>query len=143
MSNESKHCPFCGSAIEKGSVFCQNCGASITGVEETTPAPQPYQAPQPQSQYQYGTDAYQQPATVYVPAPRKDDSLATLSLIMGILGCVCLPGVFSLIAVITGHIAYGRSKSPMALIGMIIGYIVLVLALVWLVVYLIIFSGMY
>ncbi len=139
MSNEIKHCPFCGSAVEKESVFCQNCGASLTGTEETTPAhaPQPYQpAPsQPQSQYQYGTDVYQQPATVYVPAPRKDDSLATLSLIMGILGWVCIPVIPSIVAVITGHIAYSRSKGPMAIIGMILGYIPLVgllILIIWL-----------
>ncbi len=141
MSSETKHCPFCGSSVEKGSVFCQNCGASITGVEETTPAPHPA-PPQPQSQYQYGTDAYQQPATVYVPEPRKDDSLANLSLIMGILGCVCLFGIGSIVAVITGHISYGRSKSPSALIGMILGYIVVAGGLIWLVFYLVMFRGL-
>ncbi|MGC9781089.1 MAG: hypothetical protein HZR80_17730 [Candidatus Heimdallarchaeota archaeon] len=140
MSNESKHCPFCGSAVEKGSVFCQNCGASITGTGETTPAPAPQ--PVPQSQYQVGTAAYQSPTTtVYVAQPAtRDDSLATVSLVMGILGILCIPGIGSLIAVITGHISYSRSKTPVAIAGLVLCYIPIIAGLIWLIIWVIIIA---
>ena len=130
MSNVTKHCPFCGSAVEQGSVFCQNCGASLTDVEETTPAPQYYQPPpqqQPQDQYQYNTATQQQSTTVIVgQEPRKDDQGATTALIFAILGWFCCPGIFSLVAVILGHRAYSQTKSSTALIALILGYIVLI-----------------
>ncbi len=140
MNNESKHCPFCGSSVEKGSVFCQNCGVSITGAEKPTPAPAPQ--PVPQSQYQDGTAAYQSPTTtVYVAQPAtQDDSLATVSLVMGILGFVCLFGIGSIIAVITGHISYSRSKTPVAIAGLVLGYIPIIAGLIWLIIWIIIIA---
>ncbi|MCK5183966.1 MAG: zinc ribbon domain-containing protein, partial [Candidatus Heimdallarchaeota archaeon] len=85
--NELKHCPFCGSAIESGSQFCQNCGASLTADEET-PSTQPVQTTPSAS-----TDSYQQPSvqqvpyqqqptSVYVPQ-KQEDTMGVLSLIMG------------------------------------------------------------
>ncbi|HUT79752.1 MAG TPA: zinc-ribbon domain-containing protein [Candidatus Bathyarchaeia archaeon] len=141
----NKNCPFCGSIIEPGSKFCQNCGASIEdlnspidygdsssvriiGTSNVTPTQNQY--PQVQYPVQSQTYTYQQqpvyyqPAsTVYVPQQR-DDSLANLSIIMAILSCIgILPIIGSIIAVITGHIAYARSKNNTALAALILGYI--------------------
>ncbi len=126
--NEIKHCPFCGSEIESGSQFCQNCGASLTAVEET-PSTQPVQTTPSAS-----TDSYQQPSVQQVPyqqqptsvyvSKKQEDTMGVLSVIMGILGCLCvLPAIGSIAAVILGHIARNRSKSVTGLIGLILGYI--------------------
>ncbi|MBN1330840.1 MAG: zinc ribbon domain-containing protein [Candidatus Heimdallarchaeota archaeon] len=140
----NKNCPFCGSIIEPGSKFCQNCGASIDdlksandygssssvriiGTSNITPSEQQYPI-QPQT-YTYQQPYQQQPAyyqpttTIYVPQQR-EDSLANLSIIMAILSCTgILPIIGSIIAIITGHIAHARSKSSVALVALILGYI--------------------
>jgi len=81
-------------------------------------------------QYQYPP---QQPA--YVP---QSSTLALVSMICGFLGWTLLPGVGSIIAVITGHMAKseinrsgGRiTGSGMATIGLILGYLSIALGLV-------------
>jgi len=125
--SKSDHCPFCGAAAESESQFCQSCGASLTAVEDT-PSTQPIQTTQPASTGQYQQPSvqqvpYQQPTTVYVPQ-KQEDTMGILSLIMGILGCICvLPGIGSIAAIIIGHIARSRSKSVTGLIGLILGYV--------------------
>ncbi|TET29748.1 MAG: zinc-ribbon domain-containing protein [Candidatus Heimdallarchaeota archaeon] len=126
--SKSDHCPFCGSAIESESQFCQNCGASLT-VDEETPYTQPVQTKQPASTGSYQQPLaqqgpyHQQPTTVYLPQKQEENTLGILSLIMGILGWIfILPVIGSIIAIITGHIARSRSKSVTGLVGLILGY---------------------
>ncbi|MBK5114109.1 MAG: zinc ribbon domain-containing protein, partial [Candidatus Heimdallarchaeota archaeon] len=98
MSQNVNHCPYCGSAIEGSSQFCQNCGASITGgaAAPSKPAQPAYSPPPPQESYGT-TPAYEQPAaTVYTPKS-SDDNTGIISLIFGILSCVgilpCIGGI--------------------------------------------------
>ncbi|MHA1123862.1 MAG: zinc-ribbon domain-containing protein [Candidatus Heimdallarchaeota archaeon] len=128
MSEKEEYCPYCGSAIESGTQFCQNCGAALSDVEKT-PAVQIIQTPPPASigYYQQPTTQqgqyHQQTTTVYVPQKKTEDVLGVLSLIMGILGWIMvLPGIGSIIAIILGHISRSRSKSVTGLVGLILGY---------------------
>ena len=121
MSSVTKHCPFCGSAVEQASVFCANCGASLTDADQTTPAPQSYQDTE---SHQYA-DAYQQPVPVHVPT-KKAEQDATTALIFGILGWFCCPGIFSIVAIVLGHKAYSQNRSSTALIALLLGYLVLI-----------------
>jgi len=114
--NETDYCSFCGSSVESGTQFCQNCGASLTKTVETTPT---YIT---QVVVTSDYEVYQQPATVYVPQDQeKADTLGIVSLILGISG-FCLIPLLSIPAVITGHIARNKTKSQMGLIGLILGY---------------------
>lgn len=68
-----------------------------------------------------------QPSVVYVV--RNRSTLAVFSLVLGILGYVCFPGVAGLGAVICGHLALKEiQRQPaegksLAMIGLILGYI--------------------
>lgn len=116
MSN-SDYCSFCGSSIERDSQFCQNCGASLSIVVETTPTHIT------QVIVTSDSEVYSQPAPVYVPQEQgTSDTLGIVSLVLGIAGFCILP-LISIPAVITGHMARSRTKSQMGLIGIILGYI--------------------
>ncbi len=131
MSNV-KHCPYCGSAVESGSQFCQNCGASVTSGAgaPSQPAQQPYAAPPPQESYGT-TPAYQQPATTVYTPQRQDDSSGIISLVFGILGCVgILPCIGSIIAIILGNQAKNKGETQYSQIGLVLGYIGLVLSVI-------------
>lgn len=118
------HCPYCGSVVESDSQFCQNCGASIRDIIEPSKPALPLYAPPPRQESYGTTSVYEQPATtVYIPQ-KKDDSLGALSLIFGILGIVIFP-IFSIPAIIVGHISLSKSKNPLAIIGLVLGYLVL------------------
>ena len=121
MSSVTKHCPFCGSAVEQGSVFCANCGASLTDADHTTPAPQPYQDTQT---HQYA-EAYQQPVPVHEPTKQAEKDAST-ALIFGLLGWFCCPGIFSIVAIVLGHKAYSKTRSSTALIALILGYLAVI-----------------
>ncbi|NHJ86235.1 MAG: hypothetical protein FK734_12290 [Asgard group archaeon] len=131
MSDDYRHCPFCGSAVEKGTQFCQNCGASLTGIDEVTPSSQPvsygsqnqqsYQQPAYPQQPTY----YQQPSTVYYQKSQ-DNSLGVLSMIFGLLGCFAIPFIGSLVAIITGHMSLSKGKNTYAIVGLILGYLVII-----------------
>ncbi len=134
MSSDLKHCPYCGSVVEKGAQFCQNCGASLS-IDATVPAanqPTGYTPPPPAETY--GTQPYyQQPTqTVYVPRQQtSDDSLGILSLIFGLLGCFVIPFIGSIVAIITGHMARKKGSSTYSTVGLLLGYISLVLSLLY------------
>lgn len=99
-------------------------------------SPAPYQPTSP-APYQQGP--YQQPGPQYVVVQAPPTSgLATASMVMGILGLVvgcCSFGIFSLLAVIFGHMATGETKSGakqghgMAIAGLVMGYVVFLPAL--------------
>ena len=115
--SQTDYCSFCGSSVESGSQFCQNCGASLTKVEETAPTNIT------QVIVTSDSEVYQQHATVYVPQDQEQsDTLGIVSLILGI-GGFCLIPLLSIPAVITGHIARSKTKSQMGLIGLILGYL--------------------
>jgi hypothetical protein len=83
--NNTEHCSFCGSSIESGSQFCQNCGAVLSDVEKTQPAQSMPTTPSASTGYYQQPAAqpspyYQQPATVYVPQ-KKEDTLGILLLL--------------------------------------------------------------
>ncbi|MHA1123861.1 MAG: zinc-ribbon domain-containing protein [Candidatus Heimdallarchaeota archaeon] len=66
MSKRNDICPYCGSALEGGSEFCQNCGASLSVVESTTSV-RIISESQPSPSY----SVVQPQTTTYVP--RKQD----------------------------------------------------------------------
>lgn len=102
-------------------------------------SPAPYQ---PTSPAPYQPVPYQQqppPQYVVVQAP-PSSGLATASMVMGILGLVmgcCSFGIFSLLAIIFGHMATGETKSGakqghgMAVAGLVMGYVVFLPALLF------------
>jgi hypothetical protein len=106
------------------------------GPQDAQPqSPAPY-LPQP-----YSPGPYQQqppPQYVVVQAP-PSSGLAVTSMVMGILGLVsgcCSFGVFSLLAVVFGHMALPETKSGakqghgMAVAGLVMGYVVFLPALI-------------
>ncbi|MHA1122190.1 MAG: zinc-ribbon domain-containing protein [Candidatus Heimdallarchaeota archaeon] len=124
MSQNSKHCQYCGSAIESGSQFCQNCGASISGGAGPSKPAQPAHTPMPPQESYGTTPAYEQPTSTVYASQKKDDSSGLISLIFGILGCVgILPCIGSIIAIFMGHSAKRKGESQYASIGVILGYI--------------------
>ncbi|MBK5114572.1 MAG: zinc ribbon domain-containing protein [Candidatus Heimdallarchaeota archaeon] len=129
-------CPYCGSAVERGSEFCQNCGASLNIVESTSSVriiseSQPSQSWQisQQSQPSQQSGFYTQPqVTVVTPARKQDDSQGTIALIFGILACVgILPCIGGIIAVIVGNNAKGSSNGST---GVTLGWISICLNIV-------------
>ena len=123
MSQNVKHCPFCGSAIESGSQFCPNCGASILDDAGSSKPAQPAYSPPPQESYGT-TPAYEQPTTTVYTTQKKDDNTGIISLIFGILSCVgFLPCIGSIVAIILGHNAKSKGESQYGSIGLILGYL--------------------
>ncbi len=98
MSVEKIYCIYCGATVEKGATFCPNCGAALT-------------------------DAKPAPSATPPPPAKTDNSLGTVSMVTGILGLLCMPGILGIVAIITGHIALSRGKNPMAIAGLVLGYI--------------------
>jgi len=124
MSQNSKHCPYCGSALESGSQFCQNCGASISGGAGPSKPAQPAHTPMPPQESYGTTPAYEQPTSTVYTSQKKDDSSGLISLIFGILGCIgILPCIGSIIAIFMGHNAKSKGESQYSSIGLILGYI--------------------
>ncbi len=143
-------CTYCGSAVEKDSEFCSNCGASLRVVESTssvriisesqpsytvTQSSQIYQSPQPAQQTSV---YYPQSTTVYVPQ-KQDDSQGTIALIFGILGCVgVLPCIGSIVAIIVGNQAKNNSNASL---GVTLGWIAICLNIIGILIF--VFSFMW
>ena len=109
MSNREETCPYCGSAVEAGSEFCPNCGASLSVVESTSSV-RIISESQPRPSY----TVVQPQTTVYVPR-KQDDSQGTIALIFGILGCLgILPCIGGIIAIVVGNNAKGSSQGSIA-----------------------------
>lgn len=127
---DTDYCSFCGSSIESGSQFCPNCGASISDVTEPSKATLPTYTPPPPQESYGTTPVYEQPpTTVYTPQSRSEgESLGVLALIFGAMSCIVFP-IFAIPAVILGHISLSKSKTPMAIIGLVLGYIVIAVAI--------------
>jgi len=140
MSQNVNHCPYCGSSLEGGSQFCQNCGASISGAAGPSKPTQPATTSIPPRESYGTTPAYEQPTTtVYVPQ-KKDDSTGLISLIFGILSCIgFLPCIGSIVAIILGHNAKSKGESQYGSIGLVLGYIGIGLYVVGIVIWLIVF----
>lgn len=72
------------------------------------------------------------------PAPPQTSTLAIVSLVSGILGLTAFPGIGSIVAIITGHLAKGeidRSQGTiggkgLAIAGLILGYLMVALAII-------------
>ncbi|MCE7744447.1 MAG: hypothetical protein GPJ52_04865 [Candidatus Heimdallarchaeota archaeon] len=121
------HCPYCGSALESGSQFCQNCGAAHT--------------PMPPQESYGTTPAYEQPTTIVYTPQKKEDNTGLLSLIFGILGCVgVLACIGSIVAIILGHSAKSKGESQYASIGLVLGYLGVGLYVVVIIIYVILFA---
>ncbi len=138
MSQNVNHCPYCGSALESGSQFCQNCGASISGdAGPSKPTQQAYAPPPPQESYGT-TPAYQQPATTVYTPQKQDDNTGLISLIFGILSCIgFLPCIGSIVAIILGHNAKSKGESQYGSIGLVLGYIGIGIYVVGIIIYII------
>jgi hypothetical protein len=141
MSQKVNHCPYCGSSIESGSQFCQNCGASISGAAVPSKPAQPAPAPMPPQESYGTTPAYEQPTTTVYTPQKKDDSTGLLSLIFGILGCVgVLACIGSIVAIILGHAAKSKGESQYASIGLVLGYLGVGLYVVVIIIYVVLFA---
>ncbi|TET29747.1 MAG: zinc-ribbon domain-containing protein [Candidatus Heimdallarchaeota archaeon] len=140
MSQKVNHCPYCGSSIESGSQFCQNCGASISGAAAPGKPAQPAPAPMPPQESYGTTPAYEQPTTTVYTPQKKDDSTGLISLIFGILSCVgFLPCIGSIVAIVMGHNAKSKGESQYGSIGLVLGYLGIGLYVVGIAIYLIVF----
>lgn len=142
MSENTIHCPFCGSLVESGSEFCHNCGASLIESHKTgnystgygtTPASPTSNSSPTQSQFGEAYTDYQRSQTshptqtVYIPQKTQRSSSSStaglVALIFGILGCVgVLPCIGSCVAIVAG--ASARNDGDTAgKIGLILGWI--------------------
>jgi hypothetical protein len=119
-------CSKCGTQVDEGSTFCQNCGAPVAGNEaqvQAATAPPPAPAAQP--------------ATA-----GKTNVMAIVSLIASIVSLFLNPvGIISLLGIIFGAIANGQIKrnpgtkgGVLAIVGIIIG----VLSLIWIIIMIIV-----
>lgn len=79
---------------------------------------------------------------VYPTTPKRESSLAIVSLVAGIIGWTIVPFIGSIVAVITGHLAKKEiresgetmSGDGMALAGLILGYTMIGMALLALII---------
>jgi len=118
-------CSKCGVEIKQGSAFCQNCGAPAPGA--AAPPPQP---------------AAGQPVMAQAGAVQKTNSLAIVSLVLGIVSFLINPVfLISIAAVIVGFIANNQiSKNPgfkgkgLAMGGIILGILSVILTIVLIIV---------
>ncbi|NPE08878.1 MAG: zinc ribbon domain-containing protein, partial [Asgard group archaeon] len=123
---KSKFCSHCGTTVKSDDVFCNNCGASLEDIIE--PAVSMPAQPEPYTQTTHTSQA-----TVYVPPPKTQNSVATVALIFGIVSVVINLFPFSMlyigiitgtIGVITGIIGGLKSqKKILAYIGLGLGVI--------------------
>lgn len=131
--NNSRMCPFCGSAVENNQQFCHNCGANLednkkVNEEKLYAAEYPTTVGQqqpiyPQQTYGGTYSQYPRQTTTYVPPRRTDDSSGTIALIFGILACTgILPCIGSLIAIIVGSSAKNEGSSS-GQAGFILGWV--------------------
>jgi hypothetical protein len=114
------------------------------GQQPTSPAPWQPTSPapyHPTTPMPYGANPYQQgppqQQVIVVQAP-PSSGLAVTSMVMGILGLVsgcCSFGIFSLLAVVFGHMALPETKNGaksghgMAVAGLVMGYVIFLPAL--------------
>lgn len=123
---KSKFCPHCGTTVKSDDVFCNNCGASIEDTVEPTVS-------MPVQPVSYAQTTHSSQATVYVPPPKTQNSVAIVALIFGIISVVInllplsifyLGTVTGIIAIITGIIGGLKSqKKHLAFIGLGLGVI--------------------
>ena len=142
MSENTQYCPYCGSQIEKGTLFCGNCGASLASIQQDssnkmTQTDQTFTTP-----VIYSTSIVT-PSTVYIQQKQPDTTMPLLSLIFGILGCTALYLVGGIVAVILGHMANKKSKSTNATIGLVLGYISIVIYGIGIIFYFIFIFGLW
>ena len=126
-------CPYCGSVVKAGDVFCNTCGASIdanvspSAPQQTQPA-QPYQQPVQQSysstapSHHYGAATQTTYVQTGAQSPIQRNQAADLALVFAIIGLFILPGIGGLLAIIFGIIGvtkpFNRNK---AIIGLVLG----------------------
>jgi len=152
LSTDKNFCLKCHTTFEGEAAFCPNCGAALTKSElpsgasvarvankQSTTAPSPQRYAQSQPPAPPVTVIVQQPP----PAAKREDPLALVSLIMGILGITFLPIVASIVAIITGHISLKREKNGMAIAGVVLGYIPVILAFLYTLAYVIFFLALF
>lgn len=132
------HCPNCGNNNDDKAQFCYNCGMRLLQDAPST-AGQPTQVlpsavpPPPPSLIM--PNSPNQPPTMYTGYPMTAapviNTVAIVSLILGIVGWILPIGLIALGAVISGHIARNQIRQSngtmtgdkLALAGMILGYI--------------------
>ncbi len=135
MSSE-QYCPFCGSSIKEGDIFCNNCGASM----EETPEPTPVAAVQQPTDFSY-TDT---PQVVVTPVKPSDTSVFAYVAIGCGIGAVILAALLpfsnwlalicAIVSIVCGGIGIGKEpKRNMAIAGLALGIIAIVLWIVLLI----------
>lgn len=118
------YCSKCGTQINEGSAFCQNCGAPAPGAAA---APAPAATAPPPAQ-----------PVIAPPAGAKNSGLAVGSLVAGIVSFIFNPILLvSLVAIILGAMAKSRLKKDptlkgkgMSTAGIVLGVISLVVCII-------------
>ena len=101
-------CPNCGAENQEGAFSCYSCGGELD------------------------TYNYSEPADVEAVEVPKKNTMATISLICGILSLICcISGVPAILAIVFGAIAKSKEKdNKSAKIGFLLGIISLVLGVI-------------
>ncbi|NHK32753.1 MAG: zinc ribbon domain-containing protein [Asgard group archaeon] len=123
MSNQTKYCQFCGTAVEPDATFCGNCGAALESqpVKPVTIQPETIT---------YGTQPTQQP-TKTTTGLKDHETIGMIGLILGILGCLGpLAGIGNIVAVIMGHSSNSKGSNTLGTFALITGYLGIFLYLV-------------
>ncbi|MGC9781369.1 MAG: zinc-ribbon domain-containing protein [Candidatus Heimdallarchaeota archaeon] len=131
MSSE-QFCPFCGSTVKEGDVFCNNCGASL----EETPEPTPVATVQQPTDFSY-TDS---PQIVVTPTKLSDTNIFAYvaigcgigALILAIIPFIgYLAPICAIVSIVCGGIGLGKKlKRNMAIAGLTLGITAIVLWIV-------------
>lgn len=119
MSNQTKYCPFCGTAVESSATFCGNCGAALEA-EPVKPV-----ASQPE------TISYGAQPTSTTTGIKDPETVGMIGLILGILGCLGpLALIGNIVAVIMGHSSNSKGSNTLGTFALITGYLGIFLYLV-------------
>lgn len=113
-------CPKCGLKPEIDAAFCPACGTKLVEEQSEGQAHGEKMANDDQNNAQYADVST--PIAPSQPVKSQDETLATASLVCGIIGIVLGGGAFSILAVILGFVANSKNgRKSSATTGIILG----------------------